>query len=380
MTRTDKTGRFLLVLNMGSSSLKFAVFDAERPSRALAGGNVERSPGAKDCLGPVLKKAAAAIGKGQWAAIGHRIVHGGPNLSEPCIVGPKVTAELRRLIPFAPEHLPAEIALIKQVSKKFPRVPQVACFDTAFHRDLPRVAQQLPIPRRYESDGVRRYGFHGLSFEFLRGELIRLGDSAVASGRVILAHLGNGASMAALKGGSCVDTSMAFTPAAGLIMGTRSGDLDPGLLAFLAKQGAMSPDRLNRLVNHESGMLGVSGTSADMRALHKLEKKDVRAAEAVALFCQQAKKWIGSFAAVLGGLDTLVFAGGIGEHDAPVRARICSGLGFLGLELDGALNEGGAPIISSRLSRVTVRVIATDEELVIARAASRLLQLEGKAA
>jgi len=256
----------------------------------------------------------------------------------------------------------------------------VACFDTAFHRGLPRVARLLPLPRRYEAAGVRRYGFHGLSYEFLMEELARLAGPAAAQGRVILAHLGNGASLAAVRQGQCLDTTMAFTPAAGLVMGSRSGDLDPGLVAYLARTENLTAEQFDELINHQSGLLGVSEISSDTRELLALEDRDPRAAEAIALFCYQAKKWIGAFAAALGGLETLVFSAGIGENDPLMRTRICAGLGFLGLELDPAQNAANAPMISSDTSRVMVRVMRTDEELMIARSTCRVLGLgtEGK--
>jgi acetate kinase len=286
-----------------------------------------------------------------------------------------VVAELRRLGPFDPEHLPGEILLIEACHRRFPDVPQVACFDTAFHHDLPRVARLLPIPRRYEAQGVRRYGFHGLSYAYLMGELARLAGPDVARGRVILAHLGNGASLAAVRDGHSVDTSMSFTPTAGVPMSTRSGDLDPGLLWYLARTDGLDARRLNDLVNSQSGLLGVSETSSDMRDLLDRETHDVRAAEAVALFCYQLKKWIGAFAAALGGLDALVFAGGIGEHAPAVRSRTCSGLEFLGVELDETRNAANEGVISAAASRVAVRVIRTDEALMIARSACRALGL-----
>jgi acetate kinase len=249
----------------------------------------------------------------------------------------------------------------------------VACFDTGFHRTLPRVAQLLPIPRRYEAQGVRRYGFHGLSYSYLLQELERLGGKAAAHGRVILAHLGNGASMAAVHEGRCWDTSMAFTPAAGLVMSTRAGDLDPGLVAFFTRSERMTAAQFDHLIHHESGLLGIAETSADMRDLLEREATDARAADAVALFCYQAKKWIGAYAAALGGLETLVFSGGIGENAAPVRSRICDGLGFLGLTLDETRNTARAGTISTDDSRVTVRLIRTDEELMIARSVRQVL-------
>ena len=229
--------------------------------------------------------------------------------------------EFRQLSPFDPEHLPEEILLTEAFHRRFPDLPQVACFDTAFHHDLPCVARLLPIPRRYEAQGVRRYGFHGLSYEFLMGELDRLAGSEVAKGRVILAHLGNGASLAAVRQGKSMDTSMSFTPTAGMPMGTRSGDLDPGLVWYLARTEGLDAKAFNEMVNFKSGLLGISETSSDMRELINQENQDVRAAEAVALFCYQVKKWIGAFAAALGGVDTLVFAGGIGEKASTVRAQ-----------------------------------------------------------
>jgi acetate kinase len=283
--------------------------------------------------------------------------------------------ELRRLSPFAPEHLPAELDLIAAFGALYPTLPQVACFDTAFHHDLPRVARILPIPRRYEAAGVHRYGFHGLSYAYLMAELARRDEPTAVKGRVILAHLGSGASLAAVRDGQCVDTSMAFTPAAGLVMGRRSGDLDPGLVAYLARTERMTADQIDELVNHKAGLLGVSETSSDMRELLALEKDDPRAADAIALFCYQAKKWIGSFAAALAGLDALVFAGGIGENCPSIRTRICEGLGFLGIELNEARNAAHAEVISTDASRVAVRVIPTDEELMIARSVWRVLGL-----
>ena len=251
----------------------------------------------------------------------------------------------------------------------------MACFDTAFHHDLPRVARLLPIPRRYEAQGVRRYGFHGLSYTFLMGELARLTGAETAQGRVILAHLGNGASLAAVRDGKSVDTSMSFTPTAGVPMSTRSGDLDPGLVGYLARTENMSAKQFNEMVHFKSGLLGISETSSDMHDLLKCETQDIRAAEAVALFCYQVKKWIGAFAAALGGLDALVFAGGIGEHSAAVRSRICDGLGFLGIDLDKKRNDATEAVISTATGRVVIRVIHTDEEIMIAKSVCSVLSL-----
>jgi len=306
-------------------------------------------------------------GRDAPTAVGHRLVHGGPKYVQPQRITAEMIEELRRLSPFDPEHLPEEILLTEAFHRRFPDLPQVACFDTAFHHDLPRVAQMLPVPRRYEAQGVRRYGFHGLSYEFLMGELSRLAGTAAARGRVILAHLGNGASLSAVHDGKSVDTSMSFTPTAGVPMSTRSGDLDPGLVWYLTRTEHMSAKQFNEMVNFQSGLLGVSETSSDMRDLLDRESQDVRAAEAVALFCYQIRKWIGAFAAALGGLDSLVFAGGIGENAPIVRARICEGLGFLGIALDKTRNGANEGVISTAADRVAVRVIHTDEEQMIAR-------------
>jgi len=297
------------------------------------------------------------------AAIGHRVVHGMQH-SQPQRVSPALLTELRRIASFDPEHLPREIELIEAMQRHYPDVPQVACFDTAFHRGMPAEATLLPIPRRYAAKGVQRYGFHGLSYTFLMQELARVGDRAVSRGRLILAHLGSGASLAALLDGRCVDTSMGFTPASGLVMGTRSGDLDPGLVSYLMLTESMNASQFQIMVNEESGLLGLSETSADVRDLLDREATDTRAREAISIFCYQAKKWIGAYTAALGGLDTLVFAGGIGENAAAVRRRICDGLECLGIKLDDSLNDRHAACISS--GRVAVRVIRTDEESVIA--------------
>src|SRR5260221_12157496 len=389
----------ILTINGGSSSIKFALFEAgESPRRILAGGieriglpdasfrvkslnqadNFSRPVTASNhtaAVGALMDWIEERGGGDALAAVGHRVVHGGPRYSKPQRITPEMVEELRRLVPFDPDHLPEEILLTEAFHRRFPDLPQVACFHTAFHHDLPRGAQQLPIPRRYEAQGVRRYGFHGLSYEFLIGELARQAGAEAAQGRLILAHLGNGASLAAVRDGKPVDTSMGFTPTAGVPMSTRSGDLDPGLVWYLARTDKMSAQQFKAMVNFESGLLGVSETSSDMRDLLDREAHDVQAAEAVALFCYQVKKWIGSFAAALGGLDTLVFAGGIGENAPPIRERICDGLGFLGIELDEKHNVANAGVISSETSRTSVRMIRTDEEWVIASMVCRVLGL-----
>jgi acetate kinase len=281
--------------------------------------------------------------------------------------------ELRRLAPLDPEHLPGEIALVEACQRRLPKVAQIACFDTAFHRDLPREARLLPIPLHFEREGIRRYGFHGLSYSYLMDELSRLAGPDRAAGRIVLAHLGSGASMAAVRNGRCIDTTMAFTPTAGLVMGTRTGDLDPGVLVHLLREKRMSADQIDELVNRQSGLLGLSETSADVRDLLARRVSDPRARDALAVFCYQARKWIGALAAALGGIDTLVFAGGIGENSLETRAEICQELSHLGISLDNKLNAGGQGMISAQDARCQVWVIHTDEESMIAREIMRLL-------
>jgi acetate kinase len=304
-------------------------------------------------------------------AVGHRVVHGMRH-TRPERVTRKLLAELRRITPFDPDHLPSELGIIEEFLRRHPKLPQVACFDTAFHRMMPEVARLMPIPRKYAAKGVERYGFHGISCEYLMEELARQ-DRSEARGRVILAHLGNGASLTAVVRGRSVDTSMGFTPASGLVMSTRTGDLDPGVAYFLARTERMSAPKFQHMVNQESGLLGISGSSPDLRDLLARESRDGRAAAAVELFCYQARKWIGSFSAAMGGVDSLVFAAGIGENSPAVRQRICDGLGFLGLRLDRGRNSRNAPVISSVGSRVKVRVIGTNEELMIARSVAKVL-------
>ena len=368
--------KHVLTVNGGSSSLRYALFELQRKPVRLLGGKLERlgsgTAKAAKAVDAMLDQLCAEAAYVSPDAIGHRIVHGMQHLGAERI-GVKLLKQLSKNIPYDPEHLPREIEIIGALRQRFKKIPQVACFDTAFHRTMPRVATLLPIPRRYATRGVQRYGFHGLSFTFLMQELERLEDGAARSGRVILAHLGSGASLAAVRDGRCIDTSMGFTPAAGLVMGTRTGDLDPGLMCYLAMQRRLSPKALLTMINHQSGLRGVSGTSADVRDLLAREARDARARDALDLFCYQAKKWIGSFAAALGGVDTLVFAGGVGENAAPVRRRICEDLEFLGLQLDAAANIQGSPVISSKPSRVKVRIIRTDEEVVIAQQTARLL-------
>jgi acetate kinase len=314
-----------------------------------------------------------AVGCEMIADVGFRVVHGGPRYHLPELVTPELIAELRRIIPLDFDHLPGQIALLERFRKRLATVPQVACFDTGFHHAMPRVATIVPIPRRYEAAGIRRYGFHGLSYAFLMEEIARLAGPAVAGGRVIMAHLGSGASLAAVRGGQPIDTTMGLTPSSGLVMGTRAGDIDPGLPWYLAESCGVAPETFYLMVNHESGLLGVSETSRDMRDLMAQRDRDRRAAEAVDLFCYQARKGIGGLAAALGGLDLLVFSGGIGENSPEVRALICEGLEFLGVTLDEQRNRASAPLITTDQSRTPVRVIRTDEESMIAKASAAVL-------
>jgi acetate kinase len=396
--QSNQAPSFLLTINSGSSSIKFALFRLATPLARVLSGKFERvgfpdgklhvtdaATGQREdrslsianhaaCVRPLIELLEKRVSLSSVRAIGHRVVHGGTRYSETQLVTQEMIEELRRLSPFVPDHLPSGIMLMEAIGQEYAHVPQVACFDTAFHRNMPRVAKLLPIPRRFDAKGIQRYGFHGLSYSYLMHELEAVAGAA-ARGRVILAHLGNGASMAAVRDGQCQDTTMAFTPTAGLVMSTRPGDLDPGLFTYLARVEGMSGEQIHQMVNEQSGLLGVSESSPDMRDLLAREAGDVRAAEAVSLFCYHARKAIGALATALGGLDTLVFAGGIGENAPPVRERICGGLEFLGIQLDPERNQAGRDVISKDSSRTTVRVIRTDEELFIAQEAVRLLRL-----
>jgi acetate kinase len=388
---------YVLAMNGGSSSIKFTLYRMGDPPKRRLHGKVDRiglhgttltfdDPGRNQhdsrIIGDFDYRSAAnilidwldeQIGLASIEAVGHRIVNGSAHYNEPQRVTPELIDALRRISVYAPEHLPSEIAMIDLFCERVPGLSQVVCFDTAFHRDMPRVAKILPIPRRFQTQGVERYGFHGLSYSYLMEELARVAGAEAALGGVILAHLGNGASLAAVRGGKSIDTSMGFTPAAGVPMSTRSGDLDPGLVGYLAQTEHMTAEQFHHMVNHESGLLGVSETSSDLRDLLAREADDVRAAEAVALFCYQVKKYIGAFAAALGELGTLVFAGGIGENAPVIRARICDGLEFLGIEIEGKRNVANAGVISAETSRVTIRVMHTDEEVMIAKLICRVL-------
>lgn len=389
--------RRILTINSGSSSLKFSLSNMGPAEDLLFSGAIERiglRPSrvrARDSSGGILidrhldlpDQEAALRRLFDWLrdlgpayepdAVGHRLVYGGPHYVKPQMVIPEVVEALERLVPFAPEHLPRELSAIRAVSRAYQALPQVACFDTAFHWSMPRVAKSYPLPRTFWEEGLRRYGFHGLSYEYVVGELAREGGTGTAEGRAIIAHLGNGASMAAVKGGKSVETTMGLTPAGGLMMGTRSGDLDPGVLLYLLEAKGLSPSNLKEVVNRQAGLLGISGISSDMQDLLGRETKEPPAAEAIELFCYQAKKFLGALAAILGGLETLVFTAGIGEHAPSVRRRICEGMEFLGIRLDEPRNQANASVISPPEGAVTVRVIKTNEELMIARQTHDLL-------
>jgi acetate kinase len=392
--------RCVLVINGGSSSLKFAVYVVGPKEALLLSGAAERiglRGGrflARDAAGATLVEEHgdlpdhdAALKKlldwlhqradGRPEMIGHRVVHGGPHYNEPQLITGELLEKLQDLVRLAPEHLPPELKCIRAVQHYYPDLKQVACFDTAFHRHMPEVAQRLPLARSLWHEGVRRYGFHGLSYEYIVGKL-QAEAPAEASGRLIVAHLGNGASMAAIRDGKGVETTMGLTPTGGLMMGTRSGDLDPGVLLYLLEEKGRSPAAIDYLVNERSGLVGVSDISSDMRDLLDQEAREPHAAQAVAMYCYHAKKWLGALAAVLGGVDSLVFTAGVGANSPAVRGRICEGMDYLGLKLDAARNESNAPIISRDDSRVTVRAIKTNEELVIARHTAKLLDKEQK--
>lgn len=395
----SQTKQQVLTINGGSSSIKFALYEIGSPLQQKLIGKIDRiglpattlSFAENNQFQPISSNISVSdyssavdflldwfeqrIDFSSVSATGHRVVHG-MSYTEPQLISQTVLDELHRISSYDPQHLPAEIKLIEKFRQHYPLLPQVACFDTTFHQSMPRVARLLPIPRRFDAMGIQRYGFHGLSYTYLMQALEQVAGKPAAQGRVILAHLGNGASLAAVRNGRSIDTSMGFTPSGGLPMGTRSGDLDPGVVEFMMQHEQLTTEQIKHLINHESGLLGVSETSSDMRDLIKLESTDNRAAEAVELFCYQVKKYIGAYAAALAGLNTLVFTGGIGENAATVRARICNGLEFLGIEIEENNNVNNAEIISTKTSHVVVRVMQTDEELMIAETVCRVLGLD----
>ncbi|HXD76241.1 MAG TPA: acetate/propionate family kinase [Puia sp.] len=380
----------ILTINGGSSSIKFSLYTAGDTLQKQLIGAISKI----GLQGPMLTVTDVRTGQREsmsvrtntikeaadflitWLeenaeisrveGVGHRIVHGMIH-SHAAVIDEHLLEDLHQFHMIDPDHLPGEIALIEAFRERHPQIPQVACFDTAFHAGLPRVARLLTLPRRFDEAGVRRYGFHGISCTYLMEKLIPIAGYPAIKGRIILAHLGNGASLTAVRDGKSIDTSMGFTPAGGVIMGTRAGDLDPGVVWYMMRKERLSPDQFNDLVNHQSGLLGVSAISSDMQDLLNIESSDVRAAEAIALFCYQVKKWIGAFTAVLDGLDILVFSGGIGENAASIRSRICTGLDYLGIELEEGENGKNSVCVSSDSSRVQVYVIPTDEESIIAK-------------
>lgn len=390
----------VLTLNTGSSSLKAATYQVGQGERVTFSAEVSRIglPASRlsiddandtsvlDEQVAVADHAAALHVVLEWlqqqgketqpGAIGHRVVHGGPRYRQPVLITEEMVDALRQWIPIDPTHLPQAIAAIETVRQIFPAVPQVACFDTAFHRHMPQVAQMYALPRHVSDAGVMRYGFHGLSYESIMQSLRALDRSRV-DGRIVIAHLGNGASMAAVRDGVGVDTTMGFTPAGGMMMGTRTGDLDPGVLLYLLESQHLTAAELTTLITQQSGLLGVSGIGGDMRDLLGREGADPYAAEAVELFCYQARKFLGALVAVLGGLETLIFTGGMGEHAAPVRQRICDDLQFLGVSLDPERNTGHAAVISAANSAVQVRVMKTYEDLMIAQHTYRVVSQKG---
>jgi acetate kinase len=388
--------RRILCFNSGSSSVKFALYELDDTEAMLVRGAVERIGleggwlWLKDDQGirsvdrhsgfpdhnTAVKALVEVMDDQKFPSpdgVGHRVVHGGTEHAAPELVTPDLVHDLRRMIPLAPLHLPGEIRAIEAVRTHYGGLKQVACFDTAFHWTMPERAKRLPLPGSFWHEGVRRYGFHGLSYEYIVGVL---GEDR--QGRVIIAHLGNGASMAAVKGGRPLDTTMGFSPMGGLMMGTRSGDLDPGILVYLMDEKGYNARQLEKLLEHHAGLVGVSGISSDMKTLLDQRSTDSQAALAIEMFCYHARKAVGALAAVLGGLDTLVFTGGIGERAAPVRQGICSGLEYLGIHLDTAKNDDHGPLISTVESPCAVRVIATNEDLMIARHTRAVLFAQDK--
>ncbi|RUL78967.1 acetate/propionate family kinase [Dyella choica] len=388
----------ILTLNAGSSSIKFALYElGGSTQRLLSRGAIEgigetprftaRAPDAtvlesyawqhqaarshEELLQPLLVWITNHLGGEALAGVGHRVVHGGPLFHRPVRIDETVLTALERLVPLAPLHQPHNLAAVKAVARLRPGLPQVACFDTAFHHEMPAVARGLPLPRTYTAAGLRRYGFHGISYEYLAGRL-RLLAPTLAKGRVIMAHLGNGASLCALRNGRSIDTTMSFTALDGLMMGTRCGSIDAGVVLYLQQTCGLDVAAVERTLYHDSGLLGVSGISNDMRAL--LQSQDPRAREAIDLFVYRIVKEIGALASALGGLDALVFSAGIGEHAASIRSEVCDALAWLGVECDGLANDRHEALISTSHSVVRVLVIGTDEEAMIAAHTAELLR------
>jgi acetate kinase len=382
----------ILCINVGSSSCKFALYSVSGGAESLvAEGAADRigSSGGKirihDVNGRLLSESDRVLARPQVAvdalfdeferlqlprleAVGHRMVHGGPHHVAPEIVTPALLEDLKKLIPFAPLHMPGGIEGIEAVAARHPKLPQVACFDTAFHRGMPERAERFPLPRELWDAGIRRYGFHGISYEYILHAL-----GADVPPRLIIAHLGNGASMAAVLNGRPHDTTMGFTPAGGFMMGTRPGDLDPGVIVYLIEQKRYDAARLAELVNSKSGLLGVSELSSDVKTLLDARAANVDAAMAIEMFCYQIRKSVGALAAALGGLDMLIFTGGVGEHAAAVRAEVCDGLAYLGITIDSRRNDSSDDTISSVGSKCRVRIVPTNENLMVARHTAELV-------
>ncbi len=398
LSSTESDQNYILTLNGGSSSIKFAIYEIDNALKRVLQGKVDRiglqnttltfsdsTGNNKDSLtldesdfrsvsNFLLDWLKKETNFSRISGVGHRVVFGMQH-TKPERITNKLMDDLNQFTSYDPDHLPAEIELIETVRQRYPKLLQVACFDTTFHSEMPKVAQHAACSAAFCKKGDTALWFSWLSYAYLMEELARVAGPEAANGRVVLAHLGNGASLAAVRGGKCVDTSMGFTPASGLVMGTRPGDLDPGLAWYIMQSENLSTKQFNHLINHESGLLGISETSSDMRDLLKTESDDVRAKEAIELFCYQARKWIGAFAAALGGIDTLVFAGGVGENSPVLRSRICSGLEFLGIELNEERNKKNDTLVGKDNAKVAVRIIHTDEEKMIAKTVIRTLNL-----
>lgn len=385
----------IAVINSGSSSIKFALYEARSPEASLFRGQIEQIGVAprlrvidgagnvvqqrqwpaegfdhRAATGEVLETAVQLLNGSSVAGVGHRIAHGGMQCTAPVRIDADVMAELTRLVPLAPLHQPHNLAAVTAIAEAAPALPQVACFDTGFHRGQPDIAQLFGLPRKFAAEGVRRYGFHGLSYEFVTSQLERIAPHYARS-RAIVAHLGNGASLCAIKEGRSVATTMGFTALDGLVMGTRCGSIDPGVLLYLMDSRAMDARAIEKLLYRQSGLLGISGLSSDMRNLRASGAPE--AAEAIALFVYRVIREIGSLAAALGGLDVLIFTGGIGENDVKTRSEILEGCRWLGVRLDEARNAGGQQIISTEDSGIAALVVPTNEETMIARHTSSVL-------
>lgn len=387
----------ILTINSGSSSIKFALFEKHDALTEVFRGAIENigqphgvfwvkfydgtADTKKDVESLTISSAVqllcdwtrAQIHGETIVSIGYRIVHGAVKYNQPTIITDELIEYLRSITLLDPDHIPQTIALVESFRTLFPQVSHVACFDTAFHRDMPTVARLLPIPRKFEKLGIQRYGFHGLSYASVLEQVLELAGPEAANGKLVFAHLGSGASLAAIVNGTSIDTSMCFTPASGIPMGTRSGDLDPGILSYLAQSEGYDVPRIHAMVNFESGLLGMSETSSNVHELLEREESDSRAREALDVFCYQVKKSIGAYAAAMGGIDMLVFTGGIGERASQIRSRICKNLEFLGIVLDDQKNTASESVISSESGKVQIRIVHVNEERMLAKQTSEVL-------